>query len=995
MLRRGSSASHVNCRTVRQERKLVTVLFADIVGSSESVRGHDAEVVRESLARTFATASRILTSHGATVEKFIGDAVMAVFGVPATHEDDAERALRAAQELRDASSREGARPGLGFTLRIGVNSGEVVAGEGQQGDFLVTGQPVIVAARLEQSAAPGEILVGPLTRTLAGPAARFGDARTIDAKGLDGIDAAPLLAIGREHSRVSAAAPLIGRDAELDRLLSLYARCAETARPHLVSMVGSPGIGKSRLANELMLRIAPAPAVRAACLPYGHMVTFWPLQELMRAHAGILPSDGREVARGKIDRAVEAAIADRAAANAVSRDLAELVLGHDQLDAGDRGPTDRRADLAAAVGALVSASLTSAPATIVLEDLQWAEDPMLDVVEDVLDRVRGPLFLVCLSRPELLERRPSWGRDRADAFTIALEPLGPADSRRLAAELLGGRGHPRLEEVADATEGNPLFLEEYIRLLVEGPSGAAIPPTLHEIVAARLDATSRDTKRLLQEGSVLGREFWVDALLSGGATPGSVAEAERRELVLQTSAPGPSGTATYRFRHGVIRDVAYASLSKSDRSRAHSHHVEWLRAVAGERGQEYVDITAYHASRAYDLAREVDAPDVERLGRAAFEAVMASAAAAAGRSEFAAALPLYDRAVAIADEIGLDRSLAVVAQATAAITRHRLEASPEAAAEVERAIEAARGLGPSEHLVRLLIWQASSITISKDVIASRALFAEAVAVARQLEVPRMISYAEWAACEPDGIVGDLRGQAACLESALASIRAAGADQWLVSCLTEVSATAVARGDLVTAGQRAGEAVALAQAAGQRLERFKAADCLARYLVAAGAEGALPAAIEARALASEIGGPWALAQASEVLALAREAAGQIGEARHSVEEGLAQLDPVRMPTQREAISRLEALRSRCALAAGDLAAAHEAAERAVALAPRTHVAVRAMALAAAAEVAAAEGQLGRAGELRTRASELLGPTQHEALKRRIGAYGSAPTVPVTS
>src|SRR5712692_5747729 len=329
-----------------QERKVVTVLFADIVDSSATTRSYDAEVLRAALARMFARTREILVAHGATVEKFIGDAVMAVFGIPVAHEDDAERAVRAALALRaDVSpNREDGRPG--FTLRIGINTGEVVTGDGEGAEFLVTGEPVIVAARLEQMAGHGEILVGPLTREITRGRVSYGPVRIIQTKGMGPIAVAAaesLLGPG-----VATASPFVGRDSEIRLLEDVHRRVASTGRPHLVTIYGDAGMGKTRVALEFLRRLDPAePIARAACLPYGHAITYWPLQELIRGEAAITPTDGRDAARAKIEtRVAGMGGLDEVESRAISRELAALALADADTPQTELTSDARRRELA-------------------------------------------------------------------------------------------------------------------------------------------------------------------------------------------------------------------------------------------------------------------------------------------------------------------------------------------------------------------------------------------------------------------------------------------------------------------------------------------------------------------------------------------------------------------------------------------------------------------------------------------------------------------------
>ena len=965
-----------------QERKVVTVLFADIVDSSATTRSYDAEVLRAALARMFARTREILVAHGATVEKFIGDAVMAVFGIPVAHEDDAERAVRAALALRaDVSpNREDGRPG--FTLRIGINTGEVVTGDGEGAEFLVTGEPVIVAARLEQMAKHGEILVGPLTRDITRGRVSYGPARTLQTKGMGPIEVAAAEGLAEPTAAAGhAASPFVGRESEMRLLDDVHRRVASTGRPHLVTIYGDAGIGKTRVALEFLRRLDPAePVARAACLPYGHAITYWPLQELIRGEAAITPTDGRDAARAKIEtRVAGMGGLDEVESRAISRELAALALADADTPPSELTSDARRRELALGMTRYLEARLGSTPGTIVLEDLHWAEEPFLALLEELLEQLRAPLLLLCLARPDLLERRPGWGSGRTNAMSIALEPLDVPETEKLVRALLAaGSGGP-VDEIVARTEGNPLFVEEYLHMLVDQGSRAVVPPTLHGVIAARIDATRPGVKRLLHEASVLGRDFWLDALPTAPVAA-DVAEAERRGLISRRAQRGPSGTPTFVFRHGLIRDVAYASLSKAERTRVHDHYSRWLETAAGERGQEYAEIVAYHAERAFALAHELDAASAQDLGRRAFTLLSHSATGASARGEFRASRELNDRALGVASTGGISPTELASARALGAIVKLRLDSDFAAVTELDRAIDAARTLGPSAELVRLLVWRASSVTILDDIAESERQFDEAVAVARQTADHEILAYAVWASSEPLGLTGRLDEQAKLLEDALAEMRAVAAP-YEVGCLAEICVNAVARGDHARARVVADEAIAAARASGRRMDRWRAAYALAVSLLASGDAQALAAAEEALVLAREIGGPGALAEAALLASTARQTTGDLEGARTVLEETFAQLDPTRMTIQRDAITRLETRRAEVALARGDIETARTSATTAVRIAPKPHVETRAEAVLALASVAIVEERGADAQSLIAEARTLLAPSGYLNLRAR--------------
>jgi class 3 adenylate cyclase len=973
---------------VPQERKVVTVLFADIVDSSATTRSYDAEVLRAALARMFARTREILVAHGATVEKFIGDAVMAVFGVPVAHEDDAERAVRAAIALRaDVSpNREDGRPG--FTLRIGINTGEVVTGDGEGAEFLVTGEPVIVAARLEQNAGHGEILVGPLTREITRDRVTYGAVRTLQTKGMGPIEVAAAEGLIDPGAATGHTGPFVGRESEMRLLDDVHRRVASTGRPHLVTIYGEAGMGKTRLALQFLRRLDPAePVARAACLPYGHAITYWPLQELIRGEAAITPADGRDAAREKIEGRVSGMEGlDEAESRAIARELTALALADADTPQSELTSDARRRELALGMTRYLEARLGTTPGTIVLEDLHWAEEPFLMLLEELLEQLHAPLLLLCLARPDLLERRATWGSGRTNAVAIALEPLDVRETETLVRALLAAESDRPVDEIVARTEGNPLFVEEYVHMLDDQGSRAIVPPTLHGVIAARIDATTPAVKRLLHEASVIGRDFWLDALPTMPAIA-DVSEAERRGLISRRARRGPSSTPTFVFRHGLIRDVAYASLSKAERTRVHDHYSRWLEKAAGERAQEYAEIVAYHAERAFSLAYELDPTSARLLGQRAFALLSHAAVAASARGEFRASRQLNDRALAIAVAGGVSPAEQASSRALAAIIKLRLDSDSAAVNELDLAIEAAQNLGPSAELVRLLVWRASSVTIFEDFAAAERQLTEAVAVARRTGDDEMISYAVWAASEPSGLMGRLTQQAAMLEEALDLIRSARAP-YEVGCLAEMCANAIARGERDRARELAQAALACARATGRRMDRWKAGHAIALSLVADRDPAAAGAADEALGLAREIWGPGALGEAADTASRARQQRGDLEGARQILDETLDQLDPARMTVQREIIARLETRRSEIALALGDLLTARISGSSAVRLAPKTHVEARAEALLALAAVAMTEKKDGEARALLDEASALIAQTEYHDLRKRVEGMGES-------
>ena len=605
------------------ERKLATVLFVDLVESTELVSAHDPEVVRRRVTRFFESVSRCILSHGGTVEKFAGDAVMAAFGIPRAHEDDAERAVRAAFAIMEAVAE------LEVDVRIGVEAGEVVADESES--TFATGEAVNVAARLQQAAEPGQILIGPGVYRLTGHCLELEDVGPLSLKGRS----APVWAwralamIERPSWRRAFEAPLVGRDAELELLQNTYERALRDRRAHLFTIYGDPGVGKSRLAREFAEGLDGTTVIAGRSLPYGEGVTYWPLAEMVKAAAGIADDDPTEEALEKLRATCEIeAVAD----------LLGLASGILAAVEGERS----REELAWAARAWAQKLAQAQPLVLVFEDIHWAEDPLLDLVEHLASWVRdAPLLILCLARPELLDVRPGWGGGRVRATAIELEPLPAADSEELADALLAEHsldGAVR-DAVLEKAEGNPLFVEETIRMLVQenGRTGE-IPDTLQALIAARIDGLPDPQKTLLQRASVMGRTFWEGAIATLAPEleelQALLDDLLLREFLLDERRSTIGGERAFRFKHVLIREVAYASLSKSARAELHERFAGWLRERTGD---EMLEIRAYHLQQACELHLELEGSCPPELAHTAADALEAAGRRALSRESFATA----------------------------------------------------------------------------------------------------------------------------------------------------------------------------------------------------------------------------------------------------------------------------------------------------------------------------------------------------------------------
>ena len=643
--------------TRREERKVVTVVFADMVGSTERAERLDPEDVRAVLAPYHARLRHELERHGGTVEKFIGDAVVAVFGAPVAHEDDAERAVRAALSIQEAiAEMNEADPNLALEVRIGVNTGVSLVSldaRPELGEGLVSGDVINTGARLQSAAHPGGVLVGEHTFRVTERAIEYEANEPVSAKG----KSQPLLAwraVGRRASwgidLSDSRRPLVGRDDEREVLVSALARVRARLEPQLVTVVGVPGIGKSRLIRELF-RVADEDRDlivwrQGRSLPYGEGSAFWALAEIAKAQAGILETDSSEVVVSKVDAAAHELVPDEAEGPWVARHLRSLV-GVQQASAGQANLDESFAAWRRFLEALAERQ----PVVLVFEDIHWADDTLLDFVDALPDRVSGvPLLVVCSARPELLERRPGWGGGKRNTTTLSLAPLSDENTARLLGALLGTPVIAADQQTAllQRAGGNPLFAEEYARMLAEGsdPSAAA-PETLHGVVAARIDALPEPEKEILQLASVLGKVFWTDALAKlSGASPWELDERlhalERKEFVRREHRSAVAGSKQYAFVHALVRDGAYGQISRMVRADVHKRVADWIETLPADRANDRTEILAHHLLEAIEYSRAAGLDTAELVPRAA-RALRESGDRAWSIGALAAALEFYGR----------------------------------------------------------------------------------------------------------------------------------------------------------------------------------------------------------------------------------------------------------------------------------------------------------------------------------------------------------------
>jgi class 3 adenylate cyclase len=710
---RGGAAAreHLPVEETEEQRRIVTVLFADLTSSTSLAEEMDPEDTRALLGGFFDTMAREIHRHGGTVEKYIGDAVMAVFGLPVAHEDDPVRAVRAALDMQTALLRfnadrkvsDPATPEL--QMRIGINSGDVAAagGAAEGRDFLVTGDAVNTAARLQQMAGPGAILVGPRTyRATTGavlyralqPAALRGKSRLVRIWEAVGMVDASEVPTPRPRGVEGLRAPMVGRDVEMDLLRSVYARVTQEARPHLVTVLGAPGIGKTRLAREFvdLLLEAPEPerakvgaakAARSArgtsgggrshaavaepparkpqrplllegrCPPYGEGITYWPLAEVLRARCDISPLEQPESARAKLLSRMRALLA--ATGRSEDPEVLAAYLGYTVgVESAERRqallPSDRmqfQEGLLRAWRTYFEALASRRGLILFIEDIHWADDALLDLLEYAAARADGvSLLLLCTARPNLLERRPDWGGGKRNYVTIALEALSPDDTERLVRELLPGANVPDAlpRGILAKAEGNPFYVEEIIRMFVDrgilereasggwrvAPEWAdscevtdpGIPDTVQGVLAARLDLLSAEERDVLQHASVIGRYFWPSALvalaphLDPERLAGLLGTLREKDLILPTdhfkSSVAPPDEPVYTFNHSLTREVVYGAIARARRAHEHQRVAEWLEEIAQGREEEFAELLAQHYRQYYVQANLARSRNEER-----------------------------------------------------------------------------------------------------------------------------------------------------------------------------------------------------------------------------------------------------------------------------------------------------------------------------------------------------------------------------------------------
>ena len=688
----------------QEVRKTVTVVFCDLKDSTALGDRLDSEALREVLALYFSAMKPVLEGHGGTIEKYIGDAIMAVFGLPRMHEDDAQRAVRAAARMRGALAELNVtlRAEFGVTLenRTGVNTGEVVTGDTGTSQRLATGDTVNVAARLEQAAPTGEVLIGESTYRLVRDAVEVVRVEPLTLKGKpEPVLAYRLLSVAEGATTTGPVdLPLVGRAGEIAALDAEFRRSVAGPECRLVTLLGEAGVGKSRLIEEFVRSIADeAVVLQSRCLSYGDGITYWPLAEVFRQAAGIVPEDGEEDARAKLASHLGERLADATSRIESVMGLSEQLYGKDELFW--------------AVRAVLQDLVRRRPLVVVFDDIHWAEPTFLDFIEQLLDASLGvPLFLVCAARHELREDRPSFAAGRRAASQIELGELSHEDSGLVVRNLLGEASltGPLGRRILRLAGGNPLFIEQMLSMLIDDEllreqagrwvfSGAAedvsVPGTVSALLGTRLDRLGPVERRVVESASVIGLEF------SSGAVSVLVQDAAARtdlehplaalcnkQLIRRAE---PSTADDFQFSHILVRDTAYTRLLKRTRARLHERFAAWLTDTFGSRLAEYEEILGYHLEQSFRYRSELGPVDdhARRLGAEASRYLSSAGRRALARGDMPAAANLLQRAAALLDEQDPGRALLLLDAGEAAVDIGELERAESVLTEaVDRAL---------------------------------------------------------------------------------------------------------------------------------------------------------------------------------------------------------------------------------------------------------------------------------------------------------------------
>src|SRR5579862_885347 len=798
-----------------EERKLDTLVFVDLVGSTALAESLDPEDVLSLLELYYTRLRAELERHGGTVEKYIGDAIATHFGVPVGHEDDPERAVRAALAILDTVVALNAEdPIRQIQVRIGINTGEVIVRHGnraEEGTGLAWGDALNTAARIESAAPVMGILVGEETYRASRHAIEYSEHEPIEAKGKsDPVRVWEVVRVREVSTRGRAHdAPLVGRDAELGRLLALWEQVRAERHPAFAAVLGEPGVGKSRLVSEVTSRLTERGTVLwGRCLSYGEGITYWPVIEILEGAAGILKSDPQETVSAKLGTLLESLGTDdldqlRTMASA----LANLV-GVPRTPRGTYSATEiSKAELHWGVRRVLELLADTRPLTVVFEDLHWAEPTLLELL-DFLGEADAPILLIGSARPELATTRPALVTESAHRATVSLGALDNAASEALLAELAAVHGLPPgdyTEQLLRNAAGNPLFLEETVRMLAESgalagggaPVDIAVPTSLQAMIGARLDGLADEDKGVAQHASIVGMVFWSGAVaeLHGGEAAPSLQELEGRDFVRAHADSSIANEHEWAFKHALIKDVAYGRVPKSRRASLHVRFVDWLAAHPAA-GDEFVEIVAYHLEQSCKLAREVgrsEAPPTER----AVDALMRAAAKAERREGIHEANRYYTRALDLLGDTESEQSLE--ARLGQAGTLQMLGALKQGDAVLARVVEGPALAGRVDLRARALIERANIAGKQGGGADAMDLIAEAETLAaesadRELEVHVTYQSAylrAWFGNAGDSAIADLRRALALaeeLEDRVLQLRVRGCLQVVLYNLGDLTGT---------------------------------------------------------------------------------------------------------------------------------------------------------------------------------------------------------------
>jgi len=804
--------------TSREERKIITVLFADLVGFTSRAEKLDPEDVRAMLSPYYARLRHELERHGGTVEKFIGDAVVALFGAPVAHEDDPERAVRAAIAIREAIVElNEADPTLELEVRIAVNTGEALVALGARpdlGEGMASGDVVNTAARLQTAAPVDGILVGEKTYRATSHAIEYRDAPPVEAKG----KANPVLAWEAVAARARFGfdveqrprTQLVGRERELDVLTSALDRVRKDLSPQLVTLVGVPGIGKSRLIAELFQIVDRDPELilwrQGRSLPYGEGLSYWAVAEIVKSQLGILETDSTETAEAKLRASVTDAIDDPQEAAWIERHLRPLV----GLDVAVAEVADRRAEAFAAWRRFLEGVAEGSPIVLVFEDLHWADDGLLDFVDYLADWASGvALLIVGTARPELLARRPGWGGGKRNASTVTVSALAPDETATLLAGLLDQVLLPAEVQgaVLKRTEGNPLFAEEYVRMLqdrgflvqtgggwqLEEREQLPLPETVQGIIAARLDSLEPVDKELVQNAAVLGKVFWTGALAAlTGREPFLVEEElhglERKEFVRRERRSAVAGETQYAFLHLLLRDVAYSQIPRSERAVKHSGAAAWIESLSADRSEDRAEMLAHHYLEALELVR-VTGGDESTLREPALKALTEAGERALALHAPAAAADFFEQALELTadDDPGLAALLFTYVN-----TKWILG---EAAGELtQRAHDVALASGQPELAAEALTIVAQQHWVRGEIDPATQLARDAFALVADAPASRTKAFVQVALANRLWISGQEDEGLALAQEGLAEAEALGAEDVAANALRAIGTIRASRGD---------------------------------------------------------------------------------------------------------------------------------------------------------------------------------------------------------